>query len=344
MGGPGARRGRGRGAASSRGRGRGAVPSESSSGDDDDDDDVQMEDADAGTPPPAGTRLAALGEKDLPRLVERYAALSFHLPKKARNFKPEDARLKLNQHVERWGLGKSEPTARGQQGGGAASAAPGASPLAGCELRQDMTDKMLHKLLALPYLQRKNTIFASGVGVVNEQLDTRNFLEQPLVYMNDDVHMPDAADTTPRPSAAAGPAQPRADADLLLPPEMPHLPRSKPAAAIIVQQMEEQVEVEGVGVYSPMRLWTVVARRPHEKLHSQTTLFGRRCRLYLYILSLKVDPASLAQTATELLKGLEAWQATLSDVQKQALDWDEAARVAGERVAADRLAGLGGGS
>ena len=295
------------------------------------------------SPTATGAALPALGEKDLPRLVERYAAMGFHLPKKAANFKPEDARLKFSRHLSRWGFDKLEAAAanpRGQQG----AAAPAiTSPLAGCALHADMTDAKLHELLALPLEKRKLTIFASGVGVVNEQLGTRGYCEQPLIYMSDDVHMPEEVDSTPRPSPAAPDAgQGTAQPALVLPPEMPGLPKGRPAAATIVKQMEDGVHVDGMD-YAAMRLWTVQARGRHEKLRAQTTLFGRRCRLYLYVVSLGVDPEAVTEAESVLRGRMEQWKGALPEDEQKALGWEQAARVAGERRAAAGLSGLAGG-
>ena len=57
----------------------GAPPNRTSSDESGGDDD-QMEEDELSSLPPTGTALPALGEKELPRLVERYAAMGFHLP------------------------------------------------------------------------------------------------------------------------------------------------------------------------------------------------------------------------------------------------------------------------
>ena len=46
----------------------------------------------------------ALGKKDLTRLVERFGALGFHLPKDIEKLNPEDARILYNTHLQTWGL------------------------------------------------------------------------------------------------------------------------------------------------------------------------------------------------------------------------------------------------
>ena len=59
-------------------------------------------------------KLPALGKEELPRLVERFEHLGFPFPRGIDKFKPEDARLAFNAHLEKWGLSKRDtPHARG---------------------------------------------------------------------------------------------------------------------------------------------------------------------------------------------------------------------------------------
>ena len=55
--------------------------------------------------------MPPLGEDQMLQLVERTAALGLHFPKKIEHFKPEDARLAYNGHMESWGFDKREALA-----------------------------------------------------------------------------------------------------------------------------------------------------------------------------------------------------------------------------------------
>ena len=76
----------------------------------------------------------------------------------------------------------------------------------------------------------------------------------------------------------------------------------------------------------------------------QTSLFGRRAQLYLFILSLETDPASLTLTGKELAEGKKNWMQALPEAEKDGQNFELAARVAAERVeqraGAERLADL----
>ena len=140
---------------------------------------------------PPGGCLPPLPEDGILRLVERTAALGLHFPKKADNFAPEDARIAYKAHLEKWGLHKREPRARGAVQREYVYRTP-PPPFESCVMQQDLSDKKLRELLALPFAERakKLPIYASAAAEVNEQLAGRNFLEQALVYMNDDSTLP----------------------------------------------------------------------------------------------------------------------------------------------------------
>ena len=53
-------------------------------------------------------KLPPFGKEELPRLVERFEHLGFHRPKSITKFKPEDARISFNAHLEKWGLSKRD--------------------------------------------------------------------------------------------------------------------------------------------------------------------------------------------------------------------------------------------
>ena len=58
--------------------------------------------------------LPPLARDGLPRLVERFRGLGFHLPKNVDNFVAEDARINFNAHLQTWGLDKTDvPHPRG---------------------------------------------------------------------------------------------------------------------------------------------------------------------------------------------------------------------------------------
>ena len=97
-------------------------------------------------------KLPPLGKEDLTRLVERFGAFGFHLPKNIDKFKPEDARISYNQHLETWGLTKRDtPHARGPIQPRVFVSRP---PMESCEYRQDLSDAKLRELLQLPPAER----------------------------------------------------------------------------------------------------------------------------------------------------------------------------------------------
>ena len=143
-------------------------------------------------------------------------------------------------------------------------------------------------------------IYSSATAVVNSQAEARGYSAQPLVYLEIDAalpppvsnaEMPDAEDDEEEEESARS-APPR----LLLPDTLPPLPSGKPAAAQIVEMFESFVHVDGVGTFSPLRLWTLAERQKKgDKMSSQTTSFGRRAHIYLYILSRGEDPAGMPE-------------------------------------------------
>ena len=103
-------------------------------------------------------------------------------------------------------------------------------------------------------------------------------------------------------------AAPAAPARLTLPPTLPPLPKGKPAAAQIVQAFEEYVHHGGIS-YSPLRLWTVDARQKMgQDMMKQTSNFGRRAQIYLYILSRDEDPAEMPEKEGQLREAMQRWK------------------------------------
>ena len=165
-----------------------------------------------------------------------------------------------------------------------------------------------------------------------------------MVYMNDDSTLPPPVDTGEISSDDDGqPKKIAAPARLTLPDKLSRLPSVNMAAAI-VKEFEEYVKI-GDDVFSPMRLWTRAARQAAgAEMMKQTSLFGRRAQLYLFILSLETDPASLTLTGKELAEGKKTWMQALPEAEKDGQNFELAARVAAERVeqraGAERLADL----
>ena len=160
-----------------------------------------------------------------------------------------------------------------------------------------------------------------------------------MVYLEDDKHLPPPVDLAAVPTApeATGPVAP---ANTIVPPRMPSLPSGKPAAVQIMSEFEECVVVKGgpmVGTYSPLRLWTRDDRKPHPQLMAQSSSFNRRAHIYLYLLhqeSLGVDVAGLPDLQNELNDKTKEWRNSKSKEDKNAVNWEKAARVATAREAA----------
>ena len=125
----------------------------------------------------------------------------------------------------------------------------------------------------------------------------------------------------------------RQRARLTLPLALPPLPKGKPAAAQIVQAFEDFVHYDGIS-YSPLRLWTVEARQKMGKaMMAQTTNFGRRAQIYLYILSCGGDPAEMPETESALRNRMQAWKKGLGVEASQKVNFDAAVQAADERIA-----------
>lgn len=103
-------------------------------------------------PASAPGKMPPLGKEDLLRMVERFGAPGFHLPKNIDTFKPEDARIAYGQHLQTWGLTKrATPHARGPIQPRVFVSHP---PMENCEYRQDLSDAKLRELLQLPPAER----------------------------------------------------------------------------------------------------------------------------------------------------------------------------------------------
>ena len=287
-------------------------------------------------------KLPPLGKEDLKRLVERFGALGFHLPKNIDKLKPEDARIIYNQHLQTWGLASREtPHARGPIQPRVYVSRP---PLEGCTHWLDLSDAMLRALLRMPPAERAGALplYSSATAVVNSQAEARGYSAQPLVYLETDAalpppvsnaEMPDAEDDEEEEESARS-----APARLLLPDTLPPLPSGKPAAAQIVEMFESFVHVDGVGTFSPLRLWTLAERQKKgDKMSSQTTSFGRRAHIYLYIISRGEDPAGMPEKESALREQMMAWKKDMPDAEAKKIDFDAAVKVANERIAAAGL-------
>ena len=287
-------------------------------------------------------KLPALGKEELPRLVERFEHLGFPFPRGIDKFKPEDARLAFNAHLEKWGLSKRDtPHARGPIQPRVYVSRP---PLEGCTHWLDLSDAMLRALLQMPLAERAGAlpIYSSATAVVNSQAEARGYSPQPLVYLETDAalpppvsnaEMPDAEDDEEEEESARS-----APARLLLPDTLPPLPSGKPAAAQIVEMFESFVHVDGVGTFSPLRLWTLAERQKKgDKMSSQTTNFGRRAHIYLYIISRGEDPAGMPEKESALREQMMAWKKEMGAAEAKKIDFDAAVKVANERIAAAGL-------
>ena len=269
--------------------------------------------------------LPPLQEGEILKLVERTAALGLHFPKKIEQFNPEDARLTYNAHLAKWGLDKREPPhARGVQQPRVFVSRP---PLESCAWYVDLSDAKLRELLALTHAERakKLPIHASGEAVVQRQLAARGYTPQPLVYLEDDTALPRPVDTDALGELDDAPGELSAPSRLRLPDKVPSLPSGKPAAPIIVKEFEDYVVV-GEEVFSPMRLWSLAARQGHEKLMKQTTLFGRRAQLYLFIVSRELEPEEVPGKESELRKEKHAWMESMTKAETRDVNFARAAR------------------
>jgi len=181
----------------------------------------------------------------------------------------------------------------------------------------------------------------------NEQLASRGYVAQSLQYMEDDSHLPPAVSTAERPDVDEAPDGPRTAPDrLLLPPKMPSFASGKPVAAQLMREFESYVHINGQGTFSPMRLWTLDARKQNAELMKQTTLFGRRAQLYLYVLyvlGLGGDVADILDKESELRTKKDEWMKSLGTEERKAVGFEQAARRALERADAAALMSMGWG-
>ena len=158
-------------------------------------------------------------------------------------------------------------------------------PIDNCSWFVDCSDAKLTALLALPLTQRARQL---QIHCVVQQasagtLEQRNFSRQTMVWHEHDDSLPAALlHSVPLDAAGAEVTQSCPPSHLRIPPEMPDSVRGVSAAEGIVTQFERVVVLQGQ-TYSPMRLWTTEARKGHVKLMSQTSLFGRKAKGYLWI-------------------------------------------------------------
>ena len=104
-----------------------------------------------------------------------------------------------------------------------------------------------------------------------------------------------------------------------------------------MQTFEDCVHVGGVS-FSPLRLWTVEARQKMGKaMMAQTSNFGRRAQIYLYILSRGVDPAEMPENESALRKSMQEWKKGLGLEASQKVNFDAAVKAADARIAARGL-------
>lgn len=153
----------------------------------------------------------------------------------------------------------------------------------------------------------------------------------PPVVRN--VEMPDDDDDEQEEEGALA-----APARLTLPPMLPPLPSGRPAAALIVETFESHVHVEGTGTFSPLRLWTLQARKNMGKdMTAQSTSFGRRAQIYLYILSRGGDPADMTEKESELRQLMVEWKQGLGKEAAKQINWEAGVKAADSRIAAAGL-------
>ena len=254
-------------------------------------------------------------------LITRFAAANIHLPDVVESFVPEESRLSYHTHLEQHKLlGVREDDAAIF----AAEAGPVvynvSAPMQDCAWFLDLSDRALNALLALPVKERTADIFV----VKNAQIPEQNgYSRAQVLFCDTDAQIHERApplDHSP-PAPAHPDAPPVAPARVRVPPRMPHLGRiGVGCAAKIIKQFEEVV-VDGDEVYSPMRLWTLEHRRVHNgsgELMSQTTLFGRRCRTYVWVrfISDIADFSACAANESSLRKSADEWHKTLSAPEK----------------------------
>ena len=265
-----------------------------------------------------------LGENNIDQLVARFGAMpSLMLPDTIEKFQPSSAAIAYTAHMDRYGLsnkilGRSrevDPTTARQ-------VTISRPPIDNCSWWVDLSDDSLARLLALPMAHRatKLTLYACKDEVTAAAINKRNYSKQSMEWHEDETNLPPAikcAETL----HANGPddAEPEAPTIPRLPTKLPDGVKGQTPAVGIITQFERVVIVEG-HTYSPYREWTTARRKAANISKTQSTLFGRKCRMYAYVRS-QPDVVALPVKVKELERDANAWIKSLSE--KEQAEWEK---------------------
>ena len=102
-----------------------------------------------------------------------------------------------------------------------------------------------------------------------------------------------------------------------MPAKLPDGVKGQTPAVGIITQFERVIIVEG-HTYSPYREWTTARRKAANISKTQSTLFGRKCRMYAYVRS-QPDVVALPVKVRELERDANAWIKSLSE--EEQVEW-----------------------
>ena len=190
----------------------------------------------------------------------------------------------------------------------------------------------LHALLALPLAERTRQLDLHAV--VNPPtaaaFELRNYSRQSMHWHEDEKSLPAAVQhAVPLDAAGDDVTTFEAPATVTLPPKIPDLVRGVTAAESLVAQFESVIVYQGQA-YSPFRFWTVERRGMHEEVRKATSLFGRKCKCYLWLRSVNDKPLAevdMGARAIETASGawLKTQDAAVSqNVWEHAVEWYQA--------------------
>lgn len=186
-------------------------------------------------------------------------------------------------------------------------------PIDHCSWFVDLSDAKLNALLALPLLQRaaQLDLHATTDPTAATVLTGRNYAKQTMRWHENDSDLPGVlAHSVPSATAEGPRPAPQPPTVLRLPPEMPCQVPGVTSAEGIALQFESVVVFE-LQTYSPMRLWTLEARKPHAKLMTQTTMFGRKTKAYLWLKCGQTTPlVDITLNVKQIETASKAWFST----------------------------------
>ena len=274
---------------------------------------------------PMEETVIPLGENDIDLLVARFGAMpSLMLPDTIKKFEPSSAAIAYTAHMDRYMYGLSNKIlgrSREVDPTTARQVTISRPPIDNCSWWVDLSDDSLARLLALPMAHRatKLTLYACKDEVTAAAIKKRNYSNQSMEWHEDETNLPPAIKGTKTHEDGPDDVEPEAPTIPRLPTKLPDGVKGQTPEVGIITQFERVVIVEG-HTYSPYREWTTARRKAANISKTQSTLFGRKCRMYAYVRS-QPDVVALPVKVKELERDANAWIKSLSE--EEQAEWEK---------------------